>query len=365
MKSVNILIPTLNVGGGEKAAIKNASLFCDMGYDVTIVVFLERVILEVPPNIKVKKITSLKKFIEFCASIHHRNDIINISMLERANAINILLFLFLKSNSVLSIHTAPKVGFNNRAVYKRFFITFFYKLSSILSIPIISVSNGIAHDLNELYGIKNSFVIPNFIPERQLARDIQKDNDNVRFLFLGRLEKIKGIDVLVNSIQKLDELDCQCTITFVGNGSQMRFLSKSLDNIKNININIVGEVDDPSPYLSESNYLLSTSYAEGFGLVILEALSFGCDVVYSKCDFGPREILSYDVNNNISVGFLDPSIDFDRSSDELTNIMRLLVKNKNSTSDKCKEVIRSDILSLYSKEEVKSKYNLFFKHVGF
>ena len=49
-----------------------------------------------------------------------------------------------------------------------------------------------------------------------------------------------------------------------------------------------------------------TSHSEGFGMVLLEAISFGLPCISYDCPSGPRDIIENDVN-----GYLVPMDDFE------------------------------------------------------
>ena len=81
-------------------------------------------------------------------------------------------------------------------------------------------------------------------------------------------------------------------MVILGDGEERVMLEKA---IKSYNLEhsifLPGWVDDPMPYLCLSDLLILSSDYEGFGLVIVEALSVGVNVVSTNCKTGPSEIL--------------------------------------------------------------------------
>ena len=65
------------------------------------------------------------------------------------------------------------------------------------------------------------------------------------------------------------------------------------------NIFLAGWVSDPLPYFDLADLFVLSSDYEGFGVVIVEAMSRGLNIVSTNCKSGPSEIL-----NNGEFGFL-------------------------------------------------------------
>lgn len=107
-----------------------------------------------------------------------------------------------------------------------------------------------------------------------------------KILFVGKLRKYKGIDVLLKS---LVGLDINCTI--VGSGEEMTYLSDlSIKlNLKKF-VRFEGDVSDEALkhlYSSHDLFVLpSINEAEAFGIVQLEAMSFGLPVINTKLNSG-------------------------------------------------------------------------------
>ena len=57
------------------------------------------------------------------------------------------------------------------------------------------------------------------------------------------------------------------------------------------NIFLAGWIDDPLPYFDLADLFVLPSNYEGFGVVIVEAMSRGLNIVSTNCKSGPSEIL--------------------------------------------------------------------------
>ncbi len=83
---------------------------------------------------------------------------------------------------------------------------------------------------------------------------------------------------------------------------------------------LLGYKENPYPYLKNAGALVLSSREEGFGLVLLEAMSLGCATISLSCPTGPTDILQ-----NGKFGRLVPFTE--KNSNELGNAMSELSWN--------------------------------------
>lgn len=129
-------------------------------------------------------------------------------------------------------------------------------------------------------GLKNTELVPNFIDNLQTQSFKPKISDRkYRILFVGELNLRKGTDRLIDVI-RASSTNFQFNI--VGDG-QMAAPIKQLA-AENPNVIYHGFLQKPKLYqlYEQSDALFIPSRAEGFPLVVLEALSFGLVIVDSK-----------------------------------------------------------------------------------
>ncbi|MCT4706781.1 glycosyltransferase [Enterobacteriaceae bacterium H16N7] len=327
-----IVIPTLTVGGAEKIALETAIGIHEKGHQVDIIVLSNRIELSVPSYIKIKTITKYKLF---NILKYLRKEKVNgcISYMERANLYAAICCKITKTKYCASVHTAPKSGFSQRKLINKFFINLIYKLIKTLNSRVICVCEGIKKDLNLLYGINNSVVIPNFINQQEIATKANAGdlvNKYFDFIFVGRLSKVKGCDVFIDAILASHDIIIRnkVSIAILGGGPERVFLEQKIENA-NLSkyVLFLGTLINPYNHMRHSKFLVVPSYAEGFGLVVLEALSLGCNVIYSNCDFGPREIISRDFPEMTEFNIFDPSINRELAVDDLKKNMLNIIHN--------------------------------------
>ena len=106
-------------------------------------------------------------------------------------------------------------------------------------------------------------------------------------LWVGRLEKLKGVDILISAVAQLDERDF--TLLIVGGDERAAELKEELQAQAEAagvaaNIRFEGAVahDDLPAYYSAADVCVVPSYYESFGLVAVESMACGTPVVASR-----------------------------------------------------------------------------------
>lgn len=106
----------------------------------------------------------------------------------------------------------------------------------------------------------------------------------------GRLAPEKGYDIALKAFAKV--ADPEARLTFVGDGplrSQLEALADSLGVRERVTF--AGYAPDIGPWLDRARLLLLSSWHEGFGAVIVEALGRGRPVVATDCTPAVRDLL--------------------------------------------------------------------------
>jgi glycosyltransferase involved in cell wall biosynthesis len=110
---------------------------------------------------------------------------------------------------------------------------------------------------------------------------------------IGRLQKMKDHESLIKAF-KLVKKKVDCKLMIIGEGEEMESLKLMAENLGlGASIRLPGGLENPYPYLREADLFVLTSRYEGFGNVLVEALSLGRKVVSTDCVGGPAYILNY------------------------------------------------------------------------
>lgn len=116
--------------------------------------------------------------------------------------------------------------------------------------------------------------------------------DTPRFLFVGRLSPEKSLDVLLKAFVKVRQALPAAKLVLVGAGPQQQELadlsrSLGLDDV----VLFAGSMDTAALAIeyAKASCLVLPSFSEPWGLVVNEALSYGCPVVVShRCGCVPE-----------------------------------------------------------------------------
>lgn len=120
------------------------------------------------------------------------------------------------------------------------------------------------------------------------------DSGTLNVLFVGRLEKRKGIDTLFEAIPAVVDKVSNVKFTIVGGdtdvsplgGSYKKYLLRNLDNRFHPYVKFAGFVPDMElrDYYRNCDLFVAPSLYESFGLIYLEAMAWGKPVI--GCDVG-------------------------------------------------------------------------------
>ncbi len=120
--------------------------------------------------------------------------------------------------------------------------------------------------------------------------------------FIGRLKKIKGIEIVLDLAKMIKEPNIQ--IVVAGDGDMAEKVRNATDN--NNNITFLGNIDNnrlPEIYNSADIGLVPSIYPEGFSRVVIETVCCGIPLIASNMGCIPEE-----VDNSCSI-LIEPTVE--------------------------------------------------------
>jgi glycosyltransferase involved in cell wall biosynthesis len=162
---------------------------------------------------------------------------------------------------------------------------------------VVAVSQPLAHELKALYRLSSRQIthIENFVDRPEVVSRLPSDGVQ-RFVFCGRLVPEKNVEGLLHVWREFGKDRPGVQLVIVGDGPLRGELfrlaaelglgvGRAVDDIQS-KVIFTGQASNPAEYMLGARALLLSSRAEGFGLVVLEALSLGLPVLASDCQCG-------------------------------------------------------------------------------
>lgn len=175
----------------------------------------------------------------------------------------------------------------------------FFPLMERMADTVVCLTEG---DAMEFAHAKNKIVIPNFIKK---PLSTVESYDTKRAIAVGRLERQKGFDILIDSWQETARLRPDWHLDIYGEGTLREELQKQIDDTGlSGSVTLCGRSNDMmSVYPQYSLHLMPSRY-EGQPMTLIEAQACGLPSVVTNFKYGAADVVKDGVN-----GFIVPQND--------------------------------------------------------
>ncbi len=152
---------------------------------------------------------------------------------------------------------------------------------------------------------KPCFVVPNMIAfDAGMPLPVRARDDPPRIAALGRFDTVKGLDVFIRALAKLQQQGREFRATLGGAGVEERRLRRMLTELDlRQRVTMPGWVEDVETFLSGADLLCVPARSDAFGLTPLQGAIAGVPLVLSRATghlemFAPeREALFCDIDD--------------------------------------------------------------------
>ena len=163
--------------------------------------------------------------------------------------------------------------------------------------------------------------IPHF---KSTMNYVRSQLSNKVVLSIGRMTEAKRQWIMIDLWDKIvnEHHIKDWQLHLVGNGNLYEHLNNKIITLGLQDyVKILPPVQDVERYYKSASVFMLTSHSEGFGMVLLEAISFGLPCISYDCPSGPRDIIKNEHN-----GYLIPMDDFE----SLKSALLKLINNKDT-----------------------------------
>jgi GalNAc-alpha-(1->4)-GalNAc-alpha-(1->3)-diNAcBac-PP-undecaprenol alpha-1,4-N-acetyl-D-galactosaminyltransferase len=306
MASILYLIPSLRCGGAERAAAVLTERWAKQGHQIVLLTFNsqeEKPFYALYPSVKLRGIgldsvrgTPVNRLVKNVARIREVRKVVRevspdciIASMERANFVALLASVGLSVPVIVTEHGVPFVedNKNNTELFLR------RRLYSRAA-RVVVLTEEIAEYYRSVMKVP-TVVVPNpVLAEASLLEQTEKTNPHepLRLIAVGRLEKVKGFDLLIEAMKRVVAEFPSVVLHIWGDGPQRDALLAQRDaaGLRDV-IHLPGRTDNVLSKLRESDLFVMSSRHEAFPNALLEAQACGLPIVTFACPSGPKVIV--------------------------------------------------------------------------
>jgi glycosyltransferase involved in cell wall biosynthesis len=180
---------------------------------------------------------------------------------------------------------------------------------------------------NYKINIENRLIInPVGIDVPAVSKKIDEKDAKIRMLLVGRLIESKNITFVIMALSKMK--DYLWELNIIGEGDQREYLENIVrDEGLESYIKFHGYCADVERWYEISDLMLFPSRLESFGLVILEAMSYGIPVIAMKPDGKKYNTVSDEIIDDEKTGWLV------ENEDKFSDILERIFKNNSIVAE--------------------------------
>lgn len=347
-----MFMPSFRGGGAEKVFVNLANNFASRGDTVYLCVsqstgpnkdLVHKSVSIIDLNSK-SVLLSFFKLKRFIISKSGEGNVVLFTNTLSCNLVGSLIKIFTKNITLVlrEANVLPSTITIKQRIRNYLSFSLYHKADSIItnSPDTYRDVSRMNHKINQ----KKLFVIGNPIIEKSNSSKIpfsKKKHDSIRLISVGRLSEQKNYDLSVLIIKMLRDKGVDARLDIYGEGNKQNQIASLISSYQLSDfIKLKGYAQNINEVYSRYDIFLLTSLWEGFGNVIVEALSYGLPCVISNCSGGPKFII-----NSNELGYLC-ELEAEQFCDAILEATR-----SNSSSKQRKRIMRANDFSVMSISE--------------
>ncbi len=303
---ITLVISSLSCGGAERAAVLIAEGLIERGYKVSLITVAgtERDFYKVPDGVYREVLNLANNSPTLIHSLWnnlHRFWVLRQTIQSLQPDI---VISFMYPTNVLTLLSLAKTGYpvivseqNDSTINPD--KDWWEKLRPIaypLATKVVSVSQGVDQYFEWLSQSKRTVIYNPLQPIKNEKENIilppGADPNKKWVIAMGRLHHQKNFELLLSAFHQIVNKHSDWQLLIFGEGKLRPKLENIVDKLGlNDQVLLPGITDDPISIFQRSQLFVLSSHFEGFGNVLIEAMSCGLPVISTDCPSGPREII--------------------------------------------------------------------------
>ena len=358
-----LYIPSLRGGGAERVAVELARRWAYDGHEVIILTQSDASTDAYQLDSRVQRVSlnsfekagffgHLSQIIRLRREIRRYRPDVVVSFLTSASVFAIIAGMGLHCKVIATEHAYPPFQKLSKS-WQRLRRIFYPKAAQV-----VTLTKATADYLKKEIPKAKFAVIPNAVhwpieehePKIQMPKMVGKK----WFLAVGRLQAVKGFDLLIESFANFANAYPDWDLLILGDGPERDNLAHQIERAGlQQRVFLVGRVGNMQWWYGKGDMFVVRSRSEGLSNSLQEAMSNGLPCVAFDCDVGPRELIRHDIDGCL----VQPS----ESVEALTKSIVSLINDPERVSNYSKRAV--DMRDRYSMRRISGMWNDLFQEV--
>ena len=326
-EKVIIFLPTLTGGGAEETLVRLANYLNDFHYDATLLIGTNKTsnIYEKEISSKIKVIESARIRYSFIKIFNYLKNVKPDVVISTLWYANVIIFIICKFLGIKTILREAGVDYRSHRGIVNYFKIFSMKYVYGNSNKTVVISDYLRKDLSDnllvspskitrIYNPVKSYIEQSNIKKINLNQYFPDSNKETRYVVCAsRLDKIKGVDFLIESFKNLRKENIKLLI--LGDGSEKENYIHLIKKYRLENtVHLCGWVENVYDFIFSCDAYVSPSRFEGLGNAYIAAQLLNKKCLSSNID------ASVEINNIFNAGMV---FDFSENnlSEQLINLL--------------------------------------------
>jgi glycosyltransferase involved in cell wall biosynthesis len=250
------------------------------------------------------RISASSMLLPFCRYLKRAKPEAIFSSQDNLNGFVLLAAILTRSRAKISgssrvnpFYTYSNTPFTRKWLFKQAMRTVMWRADALTC-----VSDGMVREYRELFSHPPHVTVYNLVDDAPSRARIDEPVDHPWFVdkttpivvSAGTLSPRKGFADLITGFAQVVERGSDARLVIFGEGSSRGDLERLVRTLGlEDRVSLPGNIPNPLRYFARSDVFAMTSYFEGLGNVLIEAMMCGCSLVATDCPSGPAEILGF------------------------------------------------------------------------